>query len=281
MTMMPRLAAALGFAVLATAPSVAAGPVAPTAFVGHRAVYEMRLSETREASEIGAASGRLVYEFSGSRCEGWATRLRIVTRIDPLEGRARLTDLRTTSFEDGAGRAFDFVNENWVDGRKVEEAKGRAERDATAVRVRLERPSAAQADLGARAFFPTGHMQEIVAAARAGEHLKEIDLFDGSETGIKVYRTSVVIGVEATGADDVAEEPAAASDLLAGHRRWPVQISFFDLAKKGEGEATPDYQLSFLLYDNGVSRRLRFDYGSFVLRGDLSLLEAVPSAPCR
>lgn len=280
MTMILRLAA-FGLAALAVAPADAAGPTTRPAFSGHRAVYEMRLAEARSTPEIGAASGRLVYEFSGSRCEGWATRLRNVTRIDPIEGPSRLTDMRSTSFEDGAGRSFDFVNETWIDGRKVEESKGRAERAAAAIHVRLERPAAAEADVAARAFFPTYHMEEIVAAALDGERLKEIDLYDGSETGTKTYRTSVVIGNEATGPDDVSDEPAAVSDLLTGHRRWPVQISFFDLTKKGEGEATPDYQLSFLLYDNGVSRRMIFDYGSFVLRGELTRLEPLSSAPCR
>lgn len=277
-----RLAVALVLAGLGpVAAPVAAATNAP-AFAPHRAIYEMRLADEGRAAEIGGASGRLVYEFSGSRCEGWATRFRMVTRLEPQEGAARLTDLRTTTFEDGDGARFDFLNENWVDGRKVQEAKGRASRDAAGVRVRLERPAPAEATLTGPIFFPTTHMEAIAAAAAAGERVKEIDLFDGSETGVKPYRTAVVIGDEATGPDTVeAGEPGAASDLLKGHRRWPVEISFYDLSKATQGEATPDYQLSFLLYDNGVSRRLRFDYGSFVLRGDLSVLEAIPSDPCR
>lgn len=276
-----RLAAAFLFADFCLAAAPAGSATLVPAFTPHRAIYEMRLATDGRSAEIGGASGRLVYEFSGSRCEGWATRFRMVTRLEPLEGVARLTDLRTTSFENGAGTTFDFLNENWVDGRKVEEAKGRAMRDGADVRVRLERPRSAETTLPGRVFFPTAHMEEVVAAALAGKHVAEIDLFDGSETGLKSYRTSVVIGGEETGPEAAdAEEPGAAAALLKNRRRWPVQISFFDLAKKTEGEATPDYQLSFLLYDNGVSRRLRFDYGSFVLRGDLSTLEAIPSAAC-
>lgn len=250
-------------------------------FVGHRAVYEMRLADRAETSEIGAASGRLVYEFSGSSCEGWATRLRMVTRLDPVEGTSRLTDLRTTTFEDDAGRSFDFLNENWVDGQRLEQTKGHASREGDGVRVAVEKPAAASATLPASVLFPTAHMKAIVEAAEQGRELTEIELFDGSETGVRPYHTTVVIGREATGPDDTADEPAAAVDLLKDHRRWPIQISFYDLAKKEAGDATPDYQLSFLLYDNGVSRHMRFDYGSFVLRGDLSSLEPISSEPCR
>ncbi|MCE1235770.1 MAG: cell envelope integrity EipB family protein [Hyphomicrobiales bacterium] len=254
-----------------------AGPV----FAGHRAVYEMRLADRTDRSEVAAASGRLVYEFSGSVCEGWASRFRMVTRLDPTEGASRLTDLRTTNFEAGDGKSFDFVNETRLDGAVTEESKGHAVRDGESIRVHLDRPEEKDVVLPAAVRFPTAHMREIVALAEAGKSFAEIDLYDGSDRGEKTYRTSIAIGREASEPDDAEpDEPAARSDLLAGHRRWPVEIAFFDLAAKSAGEATPDYQLRFLLYDNGVSRRMRFDYGSFVLRADLSSLEALPAASC-
>lgn len=250
-------------------------------FVGHRAVYEMRLADPGDRTPLAGATGRLVYELSGSACEGWSSRFRMVTRLDPVEGVSRLTDLRTTSFEDGAGESFDFVNENRVDHVEVQISKGRATRTADGgVRVRLERPQAKDVTLPKAVFFPTAHMRAVVEAAEAGRAIADVDLYDGSEDGEKPYHTTVVIGREATGPDDTTDEPAAVSDLLKGHRRWPVEISFFDPAKSAAGEATPEYQLSFLVYDNGISRKMRFDYGSFVLRGDLSSLEPMPAAAC-
>ncbi|NLH80498.1 MAG: cell envelope integrity EipB family protein [Phyllobacteriaceae bacterium] len=267
------LAAVAGFA----APTAAA----PITFVGHRAVYEMRLVGGGDRSPIAAATGRLVYELSGSACEGWTSRFRMVTRLDPAEGVSRLTDLRTTSFEDGAGKTFDFVNENWVDRVEMLVSKGRATRAADGrVRVRLERPHEKDVALPTAALFPTAHMRAVVEAAEAGRSLADVDLYDGFDDGEKPYHTTVVIGRELTGPDDTADEPAAVSDLLKGHRRWPVDISFFDPQKSTDGEATPEYQLSFLVYDNGISRKMRFDYGSFVLRGDLSSLDSMPSAAC-
>lgn len=263
--------------VVSSAEAAPAGPV----FAGHRAVYEMRLADRTDRSEIAAASGRLVYEFSGSACEGWASRFRMVTRLDPTEGASRLTDLRTTNFESGDGRSFDFVNETRVDGAVTEDSKGRATRDGETVKVHLDRPEERDVTLPANLRFPTAHMHEIAAAAEAGKTFLEIDLYDGSERGEKTYRTAIAIGREVTEPEAAdSDEPAAASELLAGHRRWLVEIAFFDLAAESTGEATPDYQLRFLLYDNGVSRRMRFDYGSFVLRADLSSLEALPAASC-
>lgn len=265
--------------LLVSAAAAVAAPVTPT-FVGHRAVYEMHLDKRTERSEIGGVEGRLVYEFTGSKCEGWASRFRLVTRLDPIEGTARLTDMRTSSFESADGRGFDFLNEDWIDRVKIEESKGHATRDGDTVRIRLERPAPKDIALPASVRFPTEHLRAVVMAAEAGETMTEIDLYDGSESGRKPFRTSVVIGHEETGADDTTGEPAAAIDLLRGHRRWPVSISFFDLSKGEKGEMTPEYQLTLLLYDNGVSRRMRFDYGSFSLRADLAALTPLPAAAC-
>jgi hypothetical protein len=38
--------------------------------------------------------------------------------------------------------------------------------------------------------------------------------------------------------------------------------------------------LSFQLYENGISRALRLDYGDFVLAGEMTSLELLPTPPC-
>jgi expansin (peptidoglycan-binding protein) len=60
--------------------------------------------------------------------------------------------------------------------------------------------------------------------------------------------------------------------------RWPVTLSYFT---QGKGEQTPVYVLSFDLYENGVSRALRLDYGDFALKGDMQSLELLPDKGCQ
>jgi hypothetical protein len=59
-----------------------------------------------------------------------------------------------------------------------------------------------------------------------------------------------------------------------------MTISYFDPAKKERGEDTPEYQLSFLLYENGVSRKLRLDYGEFALEGRMIEMTPIDVKPC-
>jgi hypothetical protein len=39
--------------------------------------------------------------------------------------------------------------------------------------------------------------------------------------------------------------------------------------------------MSFKLYENGVSRDLRMDYGDFVLKGNLVKLDFLPADACK
>ena len=65
-----------------------AWPALPAAALGedivlapHRAVYEMSLANTRGGSGVTAVSGRMVYELTGSACEGYTQNMRFVTQM--------------------------------------------------------------------------------------------------------------------------------------------------------------------------------------------------------
>jgi hypothetical protein len=121
-------------------------------------------------------------------------------------------------------------------------------------------------------------MRRIIEAAREGKTILELPVFDGSETGEKVYSTLTVIG-QAIAPDKAPDDAASGSPLLAGMKRWPVNISYFDRAKKG-GEQLPVYSIGFELYENGVSRKLSLDYNDFVITGKMSQLDLKPITAC-
>ena len=55
-----------------------------------------------------ARAGRILYNFSGSACEGYTSEFRQVSELDSGEGKPTLSDLRSTSWEDGAGKSYRF-----------------------------------------------------------------------------------------------------------------------------------------------------------------------------
>jgi hypothetical protein len=98
-------------------------------------------------------------------------------------------------------------------------------------------------------------------------------VYDGSDTGAKIYATMAVIGKEATKPSEDATNAEALKDV----RRWPVVVSYFNEASK---DTAPEYTLSYDLYENGVSGSLKLDYGTFALRAQLRRLEILPASVC-
>jgi hypothetical protein len=106
-----------------------------------------------------------------------------------------------------------------------------------------------------------------------------VKVYDGSNKGDKVYDTLGLIGrkIEA-GAATASLEDVAQGEKLASVPRWPITISYFE---EGKADRMPVYTISFELYENGVSRALKLDYGDFALKGDLKSLDVQAPSPCQ
>jgi hypothetical protein len=248
--------------------------------VPHRAVYELRLAQSRNNRSAEAVTGRILYDFSGNSCEGYALQFRQVSELDTGEGKAAVSDLRTITWEDGTATSFRFQSQNLLDQKQIETVDGQAERRSDGVAVNLTKPGQKKFDAEAGLVFPTEHMRRIIAAARAGQTILELPVYDGSENGEKIYSTLTVIGTAIPADQRMPSDAAAGLKELAGMTRWPVTISYFDKQSTG-GEQTPVYSVAFELYDNGISRALVLDYNDFVVRGEMSSLEIKATKPCR
>lgn len=273
---------ALGVALALPVPALAQ-PVAraggEVTLAGHRAVYDLQLAQSRGKQALESVRGRILYDFSGSRCEGYALNFRQVTELQPGEGKPGvMSDLRSTNWEDGTGRRFTFTTQNFINGEEIDAAQGSAQREGGSAAVKIEKPEAKAIDLG-DVIFPSAHMKRIIATAIDGRTVLEIATFDGSEKGEKVYNSLAVIGQPIAPGSAPPPDSAAGQKALEPLRRWPVTISYFDRAK-ASGEQTPSYAISFELYENGIARGVRLDYGDFVLEGTLTSLEIKKAAPC-
>jgi hypothetical protein len=261
-----------------SAPAQATGLNMP--FAPHRAVYEMQLDEASAGKNIAGVEGRMVFDISGSPCDGYKLENRMVTRIVDAEGVEVVSDIRSSTWEDAKGDKFRFTSSQYLNNQLTDNLEGEAQREKPGgpIVIMLEAPRAAQLRIEEAANFPTQFSLQILEAARANERVVQANVYDGSETGDKLFATTTFIG-EVVAPDAEAASSLPGEDRLAGLRSWPVSISYFEAG--GPNESVPSYQLSFRLYENGVSRKLRIDYGTFALKGELSLLEFYETDKCR
>lgn len=268
---------ALALPFMSAMPSAQAGTIA---LAPHRAVYDLKLLRSPGKRQVEAVRGRILYDFSGSPCEGYVLQFRQVSELDSGEGKTALSDLRASTWEEGEAKAFRFNSTNYLNQKPVEAADGHADRDAGGVTVQLAKPDPKSFKLGPDTVFPAEHMRRIIEAARAGTSILEFPVFDGSENGEKVFDTLTVIGRAIPPDEKKPTDASAAYPALTGMTRWPVRISYFDRATEG-GERTPVYSIGFEMYENGISRSLSLDYGDFVVGGEMSQLELKEAKACQ
>ena len=260
------------------APDASSARIAPTAahLAAHRAVYDLTLGKAEGSNAPAAATGRIAFDFTGSACEGWVMNFRQLTQLQPAEGEQRTSDMRSSTYEDGEGKSFRFTSQTLVNGRPSDSIDGSASKSGDgALSLKLARPAPAKVDLDATVVFPTEQIERLLAAAHADEHTVTMKVFDGSDTGQKIYDTLAVIGRPL---DVPPPDKGVQIEAMTNVPRWPVSVSYFD-SKKQDG--TPEYILSFDLYDNGVSGALKLDYGDFELAGELTQLDLLPQKTCK
>lgn len=275
-------AAALVLALMVFTPACGArAQDAPIVLVPHRAVYDLSLAETRGESEIVGIRGRILYDFDGNSCEGYSLEFRQVSELDTSEGKASTSDLRSTTWEGADAKSYKFTSQNFVDQNLVDSVDGHAEHGATQTTVSLSKPEQKNFGFAPGLVFPTEHMTRAIAAGHAGKHILDFPVYDGSETGDKIFDTLTVIGQKIAPGDRKHDDAAANLPQLATMPRWPVTISYFERKGKAESsEQTPDYAIGFELYENGISRALTLDYNDFVVAGKLTSLEFKKPKPC-
>lgn len=251
--------------------------------VPHRAIYEISLLRTSTGSGVAEMTGRMVYELTGSQCEGFTQNMRFVTRSSNQDGAETTNDLRNSSWEDANGQQLRFSSTQYQNDAIVDASQGDASRVKNAngdeTRVDLTRPSKKRLVLPADVYFPIQHSIALIEAARAGKTLVSGYVYDGSEKGERYYGTTAIIGKKlerAVLADTISHK--VATDLAA-IPAWPMSISYFETGKDHE-DIPPIYELSFSYFENGITNNLNIDYGEFAIKGELTSLDLLPVSKC-
>jgi len=273
---------ALAVSVVTAGFSGSAEAAANGTFLSHQALYELSLLKSR-ANSISSARGRILYSFTGSTCEGYTSEFRQVSEMDNGENKLTLSDLRSTSWEDAAGKTYRFKIDSRMNDVQTNPIDGIAERVGDHITVKLKQPQTKTFNLDGSIVFPTEQIQHIIAAAKQGKTILEQTVYDGSDNGEKVFSTMAVIGQPIQGDRTIASpDPSTENDAMKSTTRWPVTVSYYDHdAKPEEGEQGPLYAMSFELFENGVSRQLVLDYNDFVISGALGKFNVKDAKPCK
>ena len=251
--------------------------LAEVALASHKSVHDLVLERADADSDIKNMRGQLFYDLSGSVCLGYKLSTRINTETISKAGGKTASNVHSESWEDYNGAQFKFSFSRY-DGDKLSESiKGSARRNEGAVLAELDAPKQDAGSFSGDVLFPIQDSVAILKAASVGQSRLEATIYDGSD-GLLVYDTTTVIGPSPKKGGNAKLKSVKNAETLFGLPSWPVVVSYYNKGQNGIGH--PVFAVSFRLYDNGVSDELKLDYGTFVLKGNLSKIEFADPKPC-
>jgi hypothetical protein len=246
-----------------------AGPAwaAPVELLSHRAAYRLSLASSQSGG-FSSVRGALVMEWRAS-CEGWLSNQQLGFVAQPDEGDPTSYDVRFSSWESLDNTQLRFNIRAFDDGEIAEEYRGDAVLAGLngAGMARYEIPEPRELQLPTGTIFPTEHIRRLIAAARMEQTVVAHEVFDGSGPEA-LTRVTAVIGQPRTDALPIKE---------VARTRWPISLAYYD---PQENDATPQFELSFDLAENGVLSNVTLDYGEFSLNAKLEEVQTYPAPSC-
>jgi hypothetical protein len=259
--------------------AIAAGPggwrgAEASGFLSHRAVYDLSLAKSRNDGAMARAAGKLEFEWADV-CTGWTVSQRTRVRMATREGRAFDFGWSLNAFESRDGRRYRFFIRRINADGSDEELRGEARLPAPGARglAVFDAPESRHVALAKGTLFPTAHSLALMEAAAKGELPLWRTVFDGSGDDGR-FGVNAVLG-EALAAD---APKGFESPLLRDQESWRLRLAYFGM---DETVSEPEHEQALRLYANGVVDEMLLDYGDFVLRAELSLLEALPEIECQ
>lgn len=245
----------------------------------HRAIYEITLDKASDRSGIASMNGRIVYEMVGNECEGMTVRYRFVSNVN-ANGEIFRTDQQTSTHESADGKEFSFLTKSMVNDKLDREVRGIAENAKTGLVIDITSPEPRKMTLKNAKFLST-HLVEVIEKAKAGESFFTEQVFDAGDTADEVLKTTNIIGKQSIKSEALPGESKEVLDLLGSKQSWPVTMGYFGTVLEDSTEHIPEYEVSFLLYEGGISRKLEMRYPDYSLNGTLVGLTMLDQNECK
>jgi hypothetical protein len=269
-----RILAALGVIALFSA-NTASSPAAQSALPGlqsHRAVYAMSQHIGSTANDIAGVKGRLEITFEVA-CDGWRMEQYIGFRLYHAEGAGLEHVAHLSGWESADGVDFWFNTRSYQDRQLLEELSGDARLKGAekSGEVRFAMPEKKVRPLPAGTTFPARHLAELIDTARAGKRQLTRTVFDGSTMDSPYEITAFIGGERPVGGENLPS-------VVATKRSWPFRLAYF---KQAAMQPSPEFELSAILYENGIAGDMIYDYGDFAIDVKLRELEVLPAPECK
>jgi len=238
------------------------------------AIYEVGL-DTSKSAGLAAVTGTMTASLE-HECDAYLSEARLDAEITGPDGMS--LPLAVQSKHRETASYLDFAVTTSLAEMAVDEARGTARRDGDTISVELDAPGATVSKIGGEVLFPVALLEAAIAAAKGGETFREFRTFDGTGGGEEVWSVSVLITPVEAGAQSEEEALFVAGLGFEDMARWRMSLSYFP--PETEGEQTPAFSTSMVVYENGFAQAAVYDLGEFAMSLKLVEFSPIPPKPC-
>jgi len=239
----------------------------------HRAVYRLNLIENANHGIWESVVGQMVYELTGSPCEGYQQQFRQMIILSNSEGGRKVIDDFSSLNETSDGKKLDFFSKNIGKTDRIETISGQALRSDDGILVQYTSPRHSELHLPQQTSFPIAYTKALITTALAGQTSLNLLQFDDTDPDAANQRTFAIIGAEKL--ENADAELDLVHKTFGKQRRWPVTIGF-----GYDGQLSSDYSIFQELFENGVAINLILDLNDFKLSGHLQTIIPLDQKKC-
>lgn len=263
--------------ILAACLLFASKPLGAANLTPHRAIYSLKMGESRSNSSFVSAKGSMALVLEKS-CDGWILTQNLAMDLDTPEGAVVSQRSRFTGLESADGKAYRFASNNDTqEENKRYKGNAIAGGSGSPGEAVFNLPEKKTMPLPEQTLFPIAQTSWVIDQAIAGVRHAPHYVFDGSD-GSGPREAAAFIGPQlhpnqesAGKAEETAPKP------LTERPGWNIRIAFYPL--EGQ-EAEPEYEIEVLQLDNGVAQRMLLDYGDLTVIMELEKIEAINPPSC-
>ena len=254
-----------------------AGVAAAADLTSHAAEYRIELWRVASPTLVQNVGGS-AYSSLRRNCKGWVTEDRFLAHFTSTTGQVTDIQSRHDTWESLAGDKFIFsvIEDSVLIGHKNYQGFANIEVGEASISGSDE----ATLPLVRDTLFPIQYMQAMLEAAKNGGKMFRAPMFVGGGVEDSRYFVSALIGkAKETASIDFAPDVLAGDNLygLLEAHYWPMRLAYFNPQSK---EAVPEYEVEFMMQENGIIHGYIIDYGDFSVRAQLADIEELAAEEC-
>lgn len=239
-------------------------------FVSHKAVYQIDLWKNTSNSSVESVNGKTFYSINKG-CDGWYSTEKYAINFIFSEGQTSefISQYETWESHKGDSFSFSITEDSTYNGRQTHE--GYANLFTGYGEASFIGSEEGTVELPSDTVFPVQHLSSLIQQANTGGHVYQTHLFIGGEMSDSQYFVSSLIGK--------AKHSPPRIDLghMADDKYWPLRVAYFDPTAS---DAEPEYEIEFMVQENGVIRSYIVDYGDFSMRAIMESFDPLNDDTC-